>query len=86
MLIDSLLHPVHTPQHYHILKEFWEFALSLRYITFHGQPDPGVVHAALVGINTIVNTSMKEQKTRLINDYAQQLVETRDWIMGKSWR
>jgi len=76
-----LYYSIHTPQHQHIVKEFWGFALSLRYHTFHGQPDPSVVHAALVGINTIVNTSMKDQKTRLINDYAQQLVETKDWIM-----
>ncbi|CAO3663237.1 unnamed protein product [Umbelopsis ramanniana] len=25
---------------------------------------------------------MKDQKTRLINEYAQQLVETKDWVIA----
>jgi hypothetical protein len=66
-----------------MVKEFWDFALSMRYHTFHGTTESTVVHAALLGINTIVNTSMKEQKERLITDYARQLVETRDWVAGK---
>lgn len=82
-LLTALGITVHTPQHQHIVKEFWDFALSLRYHTFQGRPEPSVVHAALVGINTIVNISMKDQKTRLINEYAQQLVETKDWVIGR---
>ncbi|KAM3586057.1 telomere binding protein [Umbelopsis sp. WA50703] len=74
---------IHTPEHQHMVKEFWDFALSMRFHTFHGTTESTVVHAALLGINTIVNTSMKEQKERLITDYARQLVETRDWVAGK---
>ncbi|KAI8584218.1 hypothetical protein K450DRAFT_218701 [Umbelopsis ramanniana AG] len=83
LTLGVILHfSINTPQHQHIVKEFWDFALSLRYHTFQGQPDPSVVHAALIGINTIVNISMKDQKSRLINEYAQQLVETKDWVVA----
>ncbi|KAG2182196.1 hypothetical protein INT43_007123 [Umbelopsis isabellina] len=75
-----MYYSIHTPELQQIVKEFWDFALSMRYQTFNGTTEPNVVHAALLGINTIVNTSMKDQKTRLITDYAQQLVETRDWV------
>ncbi|KAH8550646.1 telomere length regulation protein-domain-containing protein [Umbelopsis sp. PMI_123] len=82
LTLGIILHySIHTPQHQHIVKEYWDFSLSLRYLTFQGRPEPSVIQAALTGINTILNTTMKDQKTRLINEYAQQLVETKDWII-----
>lgn len=43
----------------------------------------GIKKALLLGVDTIINTSYKDQERLLFQDYTRELTEIRDWLEGK---
>ncbi|KAI8098324.1 telomere length regulation protein-domain-containing protein [Gilbertella persicaria] len=78
MTLNIILHSsTNTLDKRRIVKEYFEFALSMRYavnLSF------GVKKALLLGIETIINISYKGQESLLFTDYAKELVETKAWL------
>lgn len=68
------------PDKRNIVKEYLDFVSSMRYAN---QNALGIKKALLFGINTIVNTSYKDQEVYLIQHYTKELSETKDWLEGK---
>ncbi|ORX51891.1 hypothetical protein DM01DRAFT_1336887 [Hesseltinella vesiculosa] len=60
-----------------IVQEYFELALSMRYIP---QLSPRMVRALLLGIHTILQVCYKNQSTLLLSDYSTSLMATRDWL------
>lgn len=44
----------------------------------------GVKKALLLGIDTVINVSYKDQERLLFQDYTRELTEIRDWLEGES--
>lgn len=44
----------------------------------------GIKKALLLGIDTIINTSYKDQERLLFQDYTRELADIRDWLEGGS--
>lgn len=49
---------------------------------YANQDSLGIKKALLFGIETIVNTSYKDQPVYLIQHYTKELSETKDWLEG----
>ncbi|KAI9305988.1 telomere length regulation protein-domain-containing protein [Cunninghamella echinulata] len=67
----------HTPDRRKIVKEYFEYALSLRYIPSLSHR---VTRALLLGIHTIIHICYKDQSQLLLTDYASELSSTHDWL------
>ncbi|CAO3700184.1 unnamed protein product [Rhizopus stolonifer] len=63
-----------TPDKRSIIREYFEFALSMRYSNITCKK------ALLLGIQVIVLESYKGQETLLFQDFLQELKETKDWL------
>ncbi|CAO3648964.1 unnamed protein product [Cunninghamella blakesleeana] len=67
----------HTPDRRKIVKEYFEYALSLRFIP---NLSYRVTRALLLGIHTIIHICYKDQSQLLLSDYASELSSTHDWL------
>ncbi|KAI9492648.1 telomere length regulation protein-domain-containing protein [Zychaea mexicana] len=65
-----------TPDRGRIVTEYFEFALPLRFLKL---PRP-VIRGALLGFDIIVNVNYAHQGTLLLQEYPQQLAETKHWL------
>ncbi|KAG2201441.1 hypothetical protein INT47_001490 [Mucor saturninus] len=82
MTLNIILHSsTNLPDKRRIVKEYFEFVSSMRY-TSHDSV--GVKKALLLGIDTIINVSYKDQERLLFQDYTRELTEIRDWLEGES--
>ncbi|GAA5800318.1 hypothetical protein HPULCUR_005745 [Helicostylum pulchrum] len=78
MTLNVILHcSTNLPDKRNIVKEYLDFVSSMRYAN---QNALGIKKALLFGINTIVNTSYKDQEVYLIQHYTKELSETKDWL------
>ncbi|KAI7873122.1 telomere length regulation protein-domain-containing protein [Mucor mucedo] len=78
MTLNIILHSsTNLPDKRRIVKEYFEFVSSMRY-TSHDSV--GVKKALLLGIDTIINVSYKDQERLLFQDYTRELTEIRDWL------
>ncbi|KAI9243725.1 telomere length regulation protein-domain-containing protein [Phascolomyces articulosus] len=64
------------PERGRIVTEYFEFALPLRFISL---PQP-VTRSLLLGFDIIVNVNYGHQGDLLLQEYPQQLVETKNWL------
>ncbi|KAI8380264.1 telomere length regulation protein-domain-containing protein [Blakeslea trispora] len=60
-----------------IVKEYFEFALSMRYAAHLSL---GTRKALLTGIDTIISVCYQNQEKLLFSDYTRELVETKQWL------
>ncbi|KAG2233893.1 hypothetical protein INT48_004381 [Thamnidium elegans] len=78
MTLNVILHcSTNLPDKRNIVKEYFDFVSSMRYAN---QNSLGIKKALLFGIDTIVNTSYKDQEVYLIQHYTKELSETKDWL------
>lgn len=76
MTLNVILHSAtNTPDKRHIVREYFEFAFSMKYYK-----SSGVLRCILLGISTIVSITYAHQEAILFNDYQKELSETRDWV------
>ncbi|RCI04833.1 telomere binding protein [Rhizopus stolonifer] len=78
MTLNIIMHcSTNTPDKRSIVREYFEFALSMRYSNVTCKK------ALLLGIQVIVLESYKDQEALLFQDFLQELKETKDWLDGK---
>ncbi|CAO3631131.1 unnamed protein product [Mucor hiemalis] len=76
MTLNVILHSsTNIPDKRRIVKEYFEFASSMRYADSFG-----IKKALLLGLDTIVNTSYKGQEGLLFQDFTRELSEVKDWL------
>ncbi|KAI9477807.1 MAG: telomere length regulation protein-domain-containing protein [Benjaminiella poitrasii] len=79
MTLNVILHSsTNTPEKRKIVREYFEFALSMRYTILENSFL--IKKALLVGIDIIINTSYKGQEQLLLYDYPRELAETKQWL------
>ncbi|EIE86612.1 hypothetical protein G6F55_007123 [Rhizopus delemar] len=75
MTLNIILHSsTNTPDKRSIVREYFEFALSMRYANITCK------RSLLLGIEVIINQSYKDQETLLFQDFTRELVETKEWL------
>ncbi|KAI8988408.1 telomere length regulation protein-domain-containing protein [Mycotypha africana] len=78
LTLNIILHSAtNTPDKRKIVKEYFEFALSMRYAH---QQSVGVKKALLLGIETIISVSYGGQEKLLFYDYRNELEQVKDWL------
>ncbi|KAI8986573.1 telomere length regulation protein-domain-containing protein [Pilobolus umbonatus] len=75
MTMNVILHSAtNTPDKRQIVREYFEFAFSMRY------SNNAIVRSLLLGIEIILNISYQHQEALLFNHHQKELSETRDWV------
>ncbi|KAI9263064.1 telomere length regulation protein-domain-containing protein [Sporodiniella umbellata] len=75
MTLNIILHcSTNIPDKRSIVREYFEFALSMRYTNISCKK------ALLLGIQVIVMESYKDQETLLFQDYLRELSDTKEWL------
>ncbi|KAG2225464.1 hypothetical protein INT45_010100 [Circinella minor] len=67
-----------TPDRSRIVTEYFEFALPLRFVKL----PQAVTRSILLGFDIIVNINYYHQSGLLLQEYPQQLTETKNWLEG----
>jgi hypothetical protein len=70
-----------TPDKKNIVKEYFDYALSLRYIP---KLSTRILRALLLGINTILHICYKDQAYLLLTGYTMELAGTESWLEGST--
>ncbi|KAI7902821.1 telomere length regulation protein-domain-containing protein [Cokeromyces recurvatus] len=79
MTLNIILHSsTNTSDKRKIVREYFEFALSMRCITLNNTYV--IRKAILLGIDIIISTSYKGQEQLLFHDFLKELVETKQWL------
>ena len=60
------------------MTEYFEFALPLRFVKL----PQAVTRSILLGFDIIVNINYYHQSGLLLQEYPQQLAETKNWLEG----
>lgn len=76
MTLNVILHSsTNIPDKRRIVREYFEFASSMRYADSFG-----IKKALLLGLDTIINTNYKGQEGLLFQDFTRELSEVKDWL------
>ncbi|RUS20462.1 hypothetical protein BC937DRAFT_95163 [Endogone sp. FLAS-F59071] len=67
------------PEIVRMAREFWDFALSLRYHS--AARENNVIAAILFGLQVVLTMSVQPDR-RLIDEFGRELVETKEWVVG----
>ncbi|KAI8374520.1 telomere length regulation protein-domain-containing protein [Radiomyces spectabilis] len=77
MTLNVIMHSAtNTPDKRRIVMEYFEFALSMRYVPC----SKAIKRALLLGLDIILNVSYKHQERLLLHDYTKELVDVKDWL------
>jgi hypothetical protein len=69
-----------TPDKKKIVKEYFDYAFSLRYVP---KLSSRILRALLLGFNTIIHICYKEQGYLLVMNFTLELSGCQQWLEGK---
>ncbi|RUS29713.1 hypothetical protein BC938DRAFT_480341 [Jimgerdemannia flammicorona] len=69
-----------TPEVVRMAREFWDFALSLRY--HRAAHESNVIAAIFFGLQIVLTMSVQPDR-RLMDEFGRELAETREWVVGE---